>query len=88
MKLPLGLTEAKCIGEPTRLCPNPYQMGLRSSLRITEWLGLEGASKITQFQPPSFGQGCQLLNQAPDRLPRGPSNLPGIGIHNLSDLHS
>lgn len=30
---------------------------------ITEWLGLEGISKIIQFQPPCCGQSCQPLDQ-------------------------
>jgi len=39
--------------------------------RITEWLGLEGALKPTQFQPPAVGRAApQQL-----RLPRAPSNL-------------
>ena len=39
--------------------------------RITEWFGLEGILKPTQFQPPAMGRAAthQL------RLPRAPSNL-------------
>ena len=40
-------------------------------MRIIEWLGLEGTSKIIQSQPSAMGRAAtQQL-----RLPRAPSNL-------------
>ena len=47
--------------------------------KSTEWLGLEGTLKSTQFQPPVMGRAAtQQL-----RLPRAPCNLalntPGMG---------
>ena len=43
----------------------------RLASQIIEWLTLEGTSKIIQFQPTSYEQGCQPPNQAAE----GPSNL-------------
>ena len=43
--------------------------------RITEWLGLEGTSKIICFQTPCCGLGCQPLSQALDQVARASSNL-------------
>jgi len=61
----------------------------RQNQRIIGWLGLEGTSKIIQSQPPSCGQGCHPLNQAPAQAAQGPiqpslENLKGWGIHNFA----
>lgn len=34
MKLPLGFTEEKCIGEPTALCPDPDQICRAAQLPV------------------------------------------------------
>jgi len=40
-------------------------------LVFIEWLGLEGTSWITKFQPPSHRQGCQPLDQVLDQIAQG-----------------
>jgi len=56
---------------------------------ITEWLELQGTSKIIYFQAPCHGQGYQPLNQTPAEATQGPIQ-PGLehlqrwGILNLS----
>ena len=57
--------------------------------RITEWLGLEGTSRIIKFQPLCHRQGCQLLDQVLDQIVQGPiqpglKHLQGQNIHSLS----
>lgn len=48
---------------------------LRPCHRIIEYIGLEGTSRIIDFQPPCHSQGCQLLDQAEDQAVQGPSGL-------------
>jgi len=56
--------------------------------RVIEWLGLEGIPRITKFQPPCHGKGCQLLDQALSWVAQG-CIQPGLehlqewGIHSL-----
>ena len=57
--------------------------------RITEWLGLEGTSRIKSQPPYQGGQGSQLLDQLLDQAAQGPvqaglKHLQGQSIHNLS----
>ena len=59
--------------------------------RITEWLVLEGTSRIMKLQPPRHKQGHQPLHLIPDQTTfnaQGPiqpdvEHLQGWGIHNL-----
>jgi len=53
-------------------------------------VGLEGAPRITQLQPPTTHRATNLHTQYQPRLPTAPSNLAfntstdGQGIHSLS----
>jgi len=56
---------------------------------MIEWLGLEGTSRITKFQPPYCRQGCQPPHLVPDqaaqgRIQPGLEHFWGWGIHSLS----
>jgi len=45
---------------------------VENTYRITEWLGLEGTSRIIKFQHPFHRQGGQLLAQVLDQIAQGP----------------
>jgi len=56
---------------------------------VTEWLELEGTSKILQFYPPCHRPGCQPLHHALDQVAQGLAqsglgHLQGWGIHSFS----
>ena len=57
--------------------------------RITEWLGLEGTSRIMKLQPPRHRQGHQPPHLILEQTAQGPiqpglEHLQGQGIHSLS----
>jgi len=58
--------------------------------RTVEWLGLEGTSRLIEFQTTCHKWGCQPLDQILDQVDQAPPIQPGLehlhrwGIHTLS----
>lgn len=79
-------TSCSCLSPPCVLSPvrDPWQELFH---RTTGWLGLERISKVIQFQPSCYEQGCQALNQASDQPSQGPiqPDLAGMGHPQLSE---
>jgi len=77
--------DALGVVEISTLAPRTVQL----SHKITEWLELEGTSRIMDLQPPCHRQGHQSPHLILDRAAQGPiqpglKHLQGWGIHNLS----